>query len=59
MECQMTKRALGIKIKCHCGNETFTFHTIGKQGYMVACIECGNRYEITETRDDKSKANRT
>ncbi len=47
-----TQRALGITMKCYCGNETFTFHSIGKSGYMARCIECKKRFAITEEANE-------
>lgn len=46
-----TQKALGVVIRCYCGSEVFTLHSIGKEGYMVRCVECRKRFIL----DDDNK----
>lgn len=47
-----TQRPLGISMRCYCGNENFSIHTMGKLGYMARCTECKKRYTLSNEENE-------
>lgn len=49
LKLERTEKPEGIKLKCSkCDCTAWNVQTKGKQGYMIVCVECGEKWLITE-----------